>query len=179
VSLPSRRNDEVAATSIAASQPIANYQVDSSQRSHQLQTNGDWCSWLLKDAADAGTGPYEDIALNDNITIKRKGRSGLRWEHAQILNDEDVTVGSTDEKPVQIQTPRIYIEERPLSRLRREYAQEITRPMSRMNDRFPMIETGRPSSRTQRKPTPPTEQSMTRSPLTQIAKGKMKADEVW
>ena len=157
-SIGSSESNDTGTAIISASTPVASYTVGSStsidERPCRPQGSADWRAWLSKKVEDLGTPPPEDITLNSNITIRQKPRTGHRREDAQIVEGEHVT-GSIDGKIIRSRTSsRISEEDRPLSRLREE-CRQASRSSSRMNDRFPMIETGRSSSRNQRKTTPP------------------------
>jgi len=180
VSIGSSRSNDTGTAIISASTPVASYTLGSSpsddEQPCRQQRSADWRAWLSKEVEDLGTPPPDDFTLNSNITIRRKPRTGHRREDAQILEAEHAP-GSTDGKAVRSRTSsRISDEDRPLSRLREEHRQ-ASRSSSRMNDRFPMIERGRPSSRNQRKTTPPSNitPASTNSSQRLSSKGKEKA----
>lgn len=183
VSIVSSRSNDTGTAIISASTPVASYTVGTSpngdEQPSRQQTSADWRAWLSKEVEDLDTLPPEDFTLNSNITIRRKPRTGHRREDAQIFEGEHVT-GSTDGKATRSRTSsRISDEDRPLSRLREEHRQ-ASRSSSRMNDRFPMIETGRPSSRNQRKTTPPSDitPASTNSSQRLSSKGKEKVVDI-
>lgn len=183
VSLKSNRSNATGTAFVSASTPVASYTLGSSTtqdaESRPLQASADWRAWMFNQVEEIATLPPEDITLSGNVTIRRKNRSGHRREYQQIVEGENVTIGNAEGNTARSRTSsRISDEDRPLSRIR-ESDRQASRSSSRMNDRFPMIESGRPSSstRTQRKNTPPTDRSrqQTRSPPSTTSKGKERA----
>lgn len=185
VSVTSNRSNGTGTAVISASTPVSSYMIGSSKpqesESRQLQASADWRAWMSNQVEEIATPPPEDITLNGNITIRRKDRSGHRREYQQIVEGENVTIGNAEGNVGRSRaSSRISDEDRPLSRIR-ESDRQTTRSSSRMNDRFPMIETGRPSSatRSHRKHTPPTNQprTQTSSHPTATLEGKKKTAE--
>lgn len=185
VSVGSNRSSRSAGTGtavIGASTPVASYTIGSSSQnpdSHRPQPSADWRAWLSKEVEDLGTPPPDDIILSGNVTIRRKPHSGHHREYQQIVDPEDVTVSSSESSAVRSRTSSgISDGDRPLGRIR-EAEKQASRSESRMNERFPLIETGRPASGNKTKNTPPSDKSQAKrnSPPTTSSKGKERASD--
>jgi hypothetical protein len=174
---------------INPSQLAGKYSIGSSAQGivpRLAKASRDWKAWLSKEVQELETQPIENFTLNGEY-IQPPARSGHRREHAQIVDGEDVTIGTrVDHTKSSIPIPSIepllpqsrlqeplrnMFEEttssrqsslapsQPSSHPRFERPRLIDRPSSRMNERFPFIETGQPPSRasrrSSRKSTPP------------------------
>lgn len=111
----------------AAVYPIGSPTPNEGTRS--TRSSRDWRSWLSREVADLAFLPQEDIAIRGRFEVKE---SKHRREHAQIVDGEDTSI-QTDE-PAK-------------SRPRKSSRPELEdRPSSRMNERFPYLETSKKHS---------------------------------
>jgi hypothetical protein len=191
VSLETDRHAVVVGTAVInPSQLAGKYPVGSPTKRRitpQLaKTSRDWKDWLSKEVQEFEGQSTESFQLRNDY-IQPPVRSGHQREHAQIVDGEDVTVGAgqtvvsrsvlvpsidpfpiprprqtSSEEPSSTRYP-IQPPSRPSSRPRLEHPRLVDRPSSRMNERFPFIETKRSPSRAARGPlpksTPPSESS--------------------
>ncbi|QDS69336.1 hypothetical protein FKW77_003566 [Venturia effusa] len=188
---PSNRHTVVVGTAVInPSQLAGKYSIGSHTKGmipRLAKTSRDWKAWLSKEVQDLEVQPTEKFTLSSDY-IQAPSDSGHRREHAQVVDGEDVTIGAgTDHsssvpvrsiEPLPIPRPlqqrsRNVSEETPSMRQvsqtpsltsgrpRLERPRLMDRPSSRMNERFPFIDTGRPPSRasrrSSRKSSPPKE----------------------
>jgi hypothetical protein len=173
VSLESTSSTDTGTAVITTSHPIIKYSVGSPKRpeQHLAKTSRDWRDWISNQVHDLGTPPPEDLTLSTEY-VCRPADSGHRREHAQIVDGEDVSIGSIpvdsieclesrpfELPPIQLRPkepcsyPSFGPDDRPSSRLHDRPGLK-DRSASCMNERFPLINTGRPFIR---KTSPPTD----------------------
>ncbi|KAF2759122.1 hypothetical protein EJ05DRAFT_485191 [Pseudovirgaria hyperparasitica] len=98
--------------------------------SHSARSSRDWKAWLSKEVAELEQLASAELAINE-LDLKQQGH---RRERTQISEDDEQSVTSVAPSCMpRLARPRL--ESRPGSRI-----------SSRMNDRFPMIETSRRGS---------------------------------
>lgn len=188
---PSNRHAVVVGTAVInPSQLAGKYSIGSEAKGiipRLAKTSRDWKAWLSKEVEELEVQSTGNFTLSSEY-IEAPSSSGHRREHAQVVDGEDVTIGTGIDlsssipipsiEPLPIPRPlqqwsRNVSEEPPSSRQlsqppslpssrpRLERPRLLDRPSSRMNERFPFIETGRPPSRSSRrssrKSTPPKE----------------------
>jgi hypothetical protein len=163
VSLKSTSSNDTGTAVITASRPVVKYSVGSSKKHepHLAKTSRDWHNWISDQVHDLETPPPEDLTLSSEY-VCRTINSGHRREHAQIVDGEDVSIGSipvdsieiypNEQRPTEqwLKEPRSNSSfdpsDRPSSRLHDRPGLK-SRSASCMNERFPLINTGRPSFR--------------------------------
>lgn len=188
---PSNRHAVVVGTAVInPSQLAGKYSIGSETKGmipRLAKTSKDWKAWLSKEVKDLEVQPTESFTLSSEY-VQAPSNSGHRREHAQVVDGEHVTIGGGTDFSSSIPVPSIEplpiprpLQQRsrnaseettsirqssqppslPSSRPRLDRPRLIDRPSSRMNERFPFIETRRPPSRTSRrssrKSTPPSE----------------------
>jgi hypothetical protein len=163
VSLRSDASNDTGTAVITTSYPNIKYSVGlpGKPHSHLAKSSRDWRDWISTQVHDLETPPPEDLTLRNHFIFKPVD-SGHRREHAQIVDGVDVSIGSTlpalvESLPIDSYTikqqssePRIHShfgpDDRPSSRLHGHSGLK-SRSASCMNERFPLINTGRPPSR--------------------------------
>lgn len=151
---------------IIASQPVARYSLGSPPPrivSHSARSSRDWQAWLSKQIDELGSPPGESIRITEQYAAPPSGNNGSgksdnsrrHREQAQVVDGEDTSIGGSKgamyQNAVSMPQPPALIE----------------RPTSRMNERFPMIETGRkPSNQNARR-----KRKKTNSPDAEISTG--------
>ncbi|TID27035.1 hypothetical protein E2P81_ATG01491 [Venturia nashicola] len=186
---PSNRHAVVVGTAVINPSLLAGkYSIGSETKGmipRLAKTSRDWKAWLSKEVEELEVQPAERFTLSSEY-LQAPSNSGHRREHAQVVDGEDVTIGAGTNLSSSIPIPSIepLPIPRPLQQRSRNVSEEtasiretslppslsssrprldrprlIDRPSSRMNERFPFIETRRPPSRSSRrssrKSTPP------------------------
>lgn len=108
----------------AAAYPIGSPTPNKEMRS--TRSSRDWRSWLSREVADLTVLPQEDIAIRGQFEVKE---SKHRREHAQIVDGEYTSIQPDEpakNRPRKSSRPKLE-----------------DRPSSRMNERFPYLETSK------------------------------------
>jgi hypothetical protein len=163
ISLGSDDSNNTGTAVIITSNHNGKYSVESPKKadSHLAKSSRDWRDWISSQVHDLETPPSEDLTLSGEF-VSKPTDSGHRREHAQILDGENVSIGCIPTKPTesppidlcsikqQPSEPRNYSrfgpDDRPSSRLH-DRPELKNRSASCMNERFPLINTGRLCSR--------------------------------
>lgn len=176
VSLDESEAGETGTAVIITSHPVKSYVIGGTYSkprivNHSARSSKDWKAWLSQEVSELEHPPQEDLTINDRYV-----NTGHHRERAQIVEGEDVTIGgsgsgSRKASGITARYHRPRLVENPPSRTKNHSSSRPKldrRPSGRMNERFPMIDTGRKLSsqsnssktlRTRRTPeadTPPT-----------------------
>ncbi|KAF2086353.1 hypothetical protein K490DRAFT_66906 [Saccharata proteae CBS 121410] len=120
---------------IMSSPPVVSYPVGSSppkKPSHSARSSRDWRAWLSREVAELETENDPNITISEDFIV------GHRREHAEIESD-DTAAATHAPNPVPAKSASN-------SQPQPVRPGLIERSSSRMNERFPMIETGRKRS---------------------------------
>lgn len=151
VSLVESETGETGTAVIITSHPVKSYVIGAPYSkprivNHSARSSKDWKGWLSREVSELEHPQQEDLAING-----RYANTGYRREPVQIVGGEDVTIGGSESGIrkasgllARYHRPKL-VENRP-SRARNHSSSRPKlerRSSSRMNDRFPMIDTGR------------------------------------
>lgn len=151
VSLVESETGETGTAVIITSHPVKSYVIGAPYSkprivNHSARSSKDWKDWLSREVSELEHPQQEDLAING-----RYANTGYRREPVQIVEGEDVTIGGSESGIrktsgllARYHRPKL-VENRP-SRAKNHSSSRPKlerRSSSRMNDRFPMIDTGR------------------------------------
>ena len=151
VSLVESETGETGTAVIITSHPVKSYVIGSPYSkprivNHSARSSKDWKDWLSREVSELEHPQQEDLAING-----RYANAGYHREPVQIVEGEDVTIGGSESgirkasgllaryhRPKLVENSPSRAKNHSSSRPKLE-----RRSSSRMNDRFPMIDTGR------------------------------------
>lgn len=151
VSLVESETGETGTAVIITSHPVKSYVIGAPYSkprivNHSARSSKDWKDWLSREVSELEHPQQEDLAING-----RYANTGYYREPAQVVEGEDVTIGGPGSgirkasglfaryhRPKLVENPPSRAKNHSSSRPKLE-----RRSSSRMNDRFPMIDTGR------------------------------------
>ncbi|KAK5018721.1 hypothetical protein LTR16_000839 [Cryomyces antarcticus] len=140
-------------TVIITSHEVMRYSLDSSSKSrppavHSARSSRDWRAWLSKEVADLEVSPAaEDLTINEQFIARdvtslseelpdkkpSPVQSGHQREEAQIVDGEDTSIGDGRHSPPS----------NPVLVVKSTRPRLDNKTTSQMNERFPMLVTGR------------------------------------
>lgn len=154
VSLVESETGETGTAVIITSHPVKSYVIGAPYSkprivNHSARSSKDWKDWLSREVSELEHPPQEDLTING-----RYANTGHHREPALILEGEDVTIGGSGSgirkaSGLSARYHRPKLVENPPSRAKNYSSSRPKlerRSSSRMNDRFPIIDTGRKSS---------------------------------
>ncbi|OCK94606.1 uncharacterized protein K441DRAFT_636439 [Cenococcum geophilum 1.58] len=151
VSLVESETGETGTAVIITSHPVKSYVIGAPYSkprivNHSARSSKDWKDWLSREVSELEHPQQEDLAING-----RYANTGYHRKPVQIVESEDVTIGGSESgirkasgllaryhRPKLVENPPSRAKNHSSSRPKLE-----RRSSSRMNDRFPMIDTGR------------------------------------
>lgn len=151
VSLVESETGETGTAVIITSHPVKSYVIGAPYSkprivNHSARSSKDWKDWLSREVSELEHPQQEDLAINGQYA-----NTGYRREPVQIVEGEDVAIGGSESGIrkasgllARYHRPKL-VENRP-SRAKNHSSSRPKlerRSSSRMNDRFPMIDTGR------------------------------------
>ncbi|KAF2398108.1 hypothetical protein EJ06DRAFT_583924 [Trichodelitschia bisporula] len=136
-SLASRKSADTGTAVIITSRPVpvAKFPLTGKATESPARMSRDWRAWLSRETKDLSTAPKAGLALSTPM------KSGHIREGAQM--DDTPPAPLPPPSPASLPPPRPNIT-RPSSRISERRPPPASRHSSLMNDRFPMLETGRP-----------------------------------